>query len=93
MEISKRLLDKLGFDRWNIPRIGYSAGDGSRGKWYVSKAVGWNEEVDDLEIQYLHKDFTWHSYCGADNFFETKEEVEMAILKADGFLSPEEMNL
>lgn len=57
---------------------GYIIGRGSPG-YYVCKDEK-NYDIDGETIeQYLHKDFTFHRYCGAENFYDTPEIAKEAI--------------
>ena len=85
-------LNDLGFEDWLIPRVGYTSGGWGRGNWYISRAIGY-EGDGDLKVEYLHKDLTWHCFCGAENFWDDEEGAQEALDSLDSlqFIKEEEM--
>jgi hypothetical protein len=57
---------------------GFIIGKGSPG-WYVCREHPEYDEYGDRKENYLHKDNTFHNFCGKENFWSTPEAAKVAI--------------
>ena len=53
-----------------------------KGKYYI--VLEHENYRINQECEYLHKDLTWNSYCGKENFWDTYAEAYQAVLKLKG---------
>ena len=67
---------------------GFIIGKGSPG-WYVCREHPEYDEYGDRKENYLHKDNTFHNFCGKENFWSTPEMCHGISNRGDcSLLSP-----